>query len=125
EQAGGLMNLYTDTKVDRHIGLSWLEEIPAAVFQGLNSAYIIIFGTAVGGFWVWWKKKGREASSLFKMAIGTIIMGWGFIFMYFAAQEASSETFGKAAMTWIFLAYLFHTIGELSASPVALSFITK
>src|SRR5699024_9487842 len=26
---------------------------------------------------------------------------------------------------WIFLAYLFHTIGELSASPVALSFITK
>src|SRR5690625_4130272 len=125
EQAGGLMNLYTDTKVNRHIGLSWLEEIPAAVFQGLNSAYIIIFGTAVGGFWVWWKKKGREASSLFKMAIGTIIMGWGFIFMYFAAQEASSETFGKAAMTWIFLAYLFHTIGELSASPVALSFITK
>lgn len=125
EQAGGLMNLYTDTKVDRTIGLSWLEEIPAAVFQGLNSAYIIIFGTLVGGFWVWWKKKGREASSLFKMAIGTIIMGLGFIFMYFAAQEASSETFGKAAMTWIFLAYLFHTIGELSASPVALSFITK
>src|SRR5690625_2816590 len=69
EQAGGLMNLYTDLKVDRHIGLSFLEEIPAAVFQGLNSAYIIIFGTAVGGFWVWWKKKGREASSLFKMAI--------------------------------------------------------
>lgn len=125
EQAGGLLNLYTDTKIDRYIGLSWLEEIPAAVFQGLNSAYIIIFGTAVGAFWVWWKKKGRESSSLFKMAIGTIIMGLGYIFMVFASQEASSETFGKAAMYWIFLAYLFHTIGELSASPVALSFITK
>src|SRR5690554_1998715 len=125
EQAGGLLNLYTDTKIDRHIGLSWLEEIPAAVFQGLNSAYIIIFGTAVGAFWVWWKKKGRESSSLFKMAIGTIIMGLGYVFMVFASQEASSETFGKAAMYWIFLAYLFHTIGELSASPVALSFITK
>jgi len=28
-------------------------------------------------------------------------------------------------MYWLVLAYLFHTIGELCASPVALSFITK
>lgn len=125
EQAGGLMNLYTDAKVDRHIGLSWLEEIPAAVFQSLNAGYIIIFGTIIGGFWIWWKKKGRESSSIFKMAIGTIIMGLGYVFMMFASQEASAETFGKAAMMWIFLAYLFHTIGELCTSPVSLSFITK
>lgn len=125
EQAGGLMNLYTDTKVDRHIGLSWLEEIPAAVFQSLNSMYIIIFGTLVGGFWLWWKRKGRESSSLFKMALGTMIMGLGFVFMMLASKEAGSEAFGKAALVWIFLAYLFHTIGELCASPVALSFITK
>lgn len=125
EQAGGLMNLYTDTKVDRHVGLSWLEEIPAAVFQGLNSAYIIIFGTIVGSFWIWWKKMGRESSSLFKMAVGTIIMGMGYIFMVFASKEAGAEVFGKASLIWIFLAYLFHTLGELCTSPVALSFITK
>ncbi|WP_366512862.1 peptide MFS transporter [Kordia sp.] len=125
EQAGGLMNLYTDAKVDRVIGLSWLEEIPAAVFQSLNAGYIIIFGTVIGGFWMWWKRKGRESSSLFKMAIGTIIMGLGYVFMMFASQEASAEAFGKAAMYWIFLAYLFHTIGELCTSPVSLSFITK
>mgnify|MGYP001253262114 FL=1 len=75
EQAGGLMNLYTDAKVDRYLGLSWLEEIPAAVFQSLNAGYIIIFGTLIGSFWIWWKKKGYEASSIFKMALGTIIMG--------------------------------------------------
>lgn len=125
EQAGGLMNLYTDAKVDRTTGWSWLAEIPAAVFQSLNAGYIIIFGTIIGGFWIWWKKKGRESSSLFKMAIGTIIMGLGYVFMMLASQEASAETFGKAAMIWIFLAYLFHTIGELCTSPVALSFITK
>ena len=28
-------------------------------------------------------------------------------------------------MIWLVLAYLFHTIGELCISPVALSFITK
>lgn len=125
EQAGGLMNLYTDAKVDRYIGLSWLQEIPAAVFQSLNAGYIIIFGTIVGGFWIWWKKSGRESSSLFKMAIGTIIMGLGYVFMMFASREASEVVFGKAAMTWIFLAYLFHTLGELCTSPVSLSFITK
>jgi len=52
-------------------------------------------------------------------------MGLGYVFMMFASQEASTEAFGKAAMVWIFLAYLFHTIGELCTSPVALSFITK
>ena len=31
----------------------------------------------------------------------------------------------KSAMIWLVLAYLFHTLGELCASPVALSFITK
>jgi proton-dependent oligopeptide transporter, POT family len=122
EQAGGLMNLYTDVKVDRILG-GW--EIPAAVFQSLNAGYIIIFGMVVAGFWAFWKTKGRESSSLFKMALGTIIMGIGFVFMMFASIEASSETFGKAAMIWIVLAYLFHTIGELCASPVSLSFITK
>lgn len=125
EQAGGLMNLYTDAKVDRTTGWESLKEIPAAVFQSLNAGYIIIFGTVIGGFWIWWKKKGKESSSLFKMAIGTIIMGLGYVFMMFASKEASAETFGKAAMVWIFLAYLFHTIGELCTSPVALSFITK
>ena len=128
EQAGGLMNLYTDIKVDRITGFEspdWLKEIPAAVFQSLNSGYIILFGTTIAGFWVWMYRKGKETSSLFKMAIGTIIMGFGFVFMMFASKEASSETFGKAAMYWVFLAYLFHTIGELCSSPVALSFITK
>ena len=125
EQAGGLMNLYTDAKVDRSIAIGSWTEIPAAVFQSLNAGYIIIFGTLIGGFWIWWKRKGKESSSLFKMAIGTIIMGLGYVFMMFASKEASAETFGKAAMYWIFLAYLFHTIGELCTSPVSLSFITK
>ncbi|NQX86448.1 MAG: peptide MFS transporter [Flavobacteriaceae bacterium] len=125
EQAGGLMNLYTDAKVDRSINFASFTEIPAAVFQSLNAGYIIIFGTLIGGFWIWWKKKGKESSSLFKMAIGTIIMGLGYVFMMFASKEAGSVEFGKAAMSWVFLAYLFHTIGELCTSPVSLSFITK
>ena len=50
-------------------------------------------------------------------------MGLGFIFMFFASFEF--EIFGKSSMFWLVLAYLFHTIGELCASPVILSYITK
>jgi len=120
EQAGGLMNIYADTKTDRML-LGW--EVPASWFQSVNAFFIITFGTAIAGFWYRWKKKGKEGSSLFKMAIGLIIMGFGFLFMRFAAQQF--EATGSSAMYWLVLAYLLHTIGELCASPVALSFITK
>jgi len=124
EQAGGLMNIYTKEKVNRVVDLGiWAGEIPASVFQSVNAIFIIIFGTIVAGFWAWRKRKGGEASSLYKMAIGTIVMGVGFLFMAKASLEVMST--GQAALVWIILAYLFHTLGELSASPVALSFITK
>lgn len=120
EQAGGLMNLYTQQNTDRMLGGF---EIPASWFQAMNPFFIITLGTAIAGFWISWKRKGRESSSLFKMAIGVIIMGWGFLFMTGASMEYASQ--GESAMYWLVLAYLFHTVGELCASPVALSFITK
>lgn len=99
--------------------------MPASWFQSFNAGYIIIFGTAVAGFWASRKLKGKETSTLLKMGIGTIIMGLGFLLMAFASQEASSVEFGTAAFWWLAAAYLLHTIGELCASPTALSFITK
>ena len=126
EQAGGLMNLYASQKTDLALG-SFM--VPASWFQSVNAIFILIFATLVGSFWIWWKKSGYEHSSLFKMALGVIIMGFGFFFMSMASNEvaydASGEIIKKSAMYWLVLAYLFHTIGELCASPVALSFITK
>ena len=126
EQAGGLMNIYTDQKTDLRLGSF---DIPASWFQSVNAIFILIFATVVGSFWVWWKNRKKESSSLFKMAIGVIIMGWGFFFMSIASKEVSYDAVGevveKSSMIWLLLAYLFHTLGELCASPVALSFITK
>ncbi len=120
EQAGGLMNLYTETNTDRMF-FGW--EIPTVMFQSLNAGFIILFATLVASIWAKRKIKGKEASSLFKMALGIIIMGFGFLFMVFAAMEFDKS--GTSSMIWLVLAYLFHTIGELCISPVALSFITK
>ncbi len=120
EQAGGLMNIYTRDKIDRVI-LGW--EIPTSVFQSVPALFVIIFGTIVASYWLKRQKKGKETSSIFKMAIGTIVMGTGFLMMTGATIEA--ETGGKAMLIWLLLSYLLQVIGELSLSPVVLSFITK
>ncbi len=120
EQAGGLMNIYTNTKIDRNV-LGF--EIPASLFQSVPAFFVIIFGIGVASFWNKRRKKGKESSSLFKMAIGTIIMGTGFLMMTGASLQAVDGT--KAMLIWLILSYLLQVIGELSISPVALSFITK
>ncbi len=95
EQAGGLMSIYTSEKVDR--GFAGIE-IPATVFQSLNPLYIILFATAVAGYWHKRLKQGKQASAIFKMATGTIIMGLGFVFMVLAAREgAPQEAIGTRA----------------------------
>lgn len=127
EQAGGLMNIYALDKTDRILPFTLPligNEVPASWFQSLNALFIIIFGVIVANFWAKRKLKSKEASSLFKMATGVIIMGLGFVFMAFAARDFEAGV-DKSAMYWLVFAYLLHTIGELCSSPVALSFITK
>ncbi|WP_242085577.1 peptide MFS transporter [Aestuariivivens sediminis] len=120
EQAGGLMNIYAKENTNRML-LGW--EIPASWFQSLNAMFIIFLGTSVAAYWAKRKLKGKVATSLFKMILGLIIMGTGFFFMSAAASEFNNT--GSSAMYWLVLAYLFHTVGELCISPVALSYITK
>ncbi len=120
EQAGGLMNIYAMENTNRMLfGL----EVPASWFQSLNAMFIIFLGTTVAAYWAKRKLRGKLSTSLFKMIIGLIIMGTGFFFM--SAASAEFETTGSSAMYWLVLAYLFHTVGELCISPVALSYITK
>lgn len=120
EQAGGLLNLYAEQHTNRMIGHF---QIPASVFQSVNSFFIFTLATTVAAFWAKRKMKGKEASSIFKMAIGVIILGFSFIFMSMAAVQ--TREIGKSGMYWLILFYLFQTIGELCASPVSLSYITK
>ncbi len=122
EQAGGLMNIFAYQKTDRYLDILDFE-VPASWFQSINPLLIIFLGFYVSLFWYLIEKKKKFNSSIFKMAVGIIIMGLGFIFMFFASSEF--EIYGKSSMHWLILAYFFHTVGELCASPVILSYITK
>lgn len=121
EQAGGLMNLYTDQKTDRSV--FGLFEMTAAQFQFFNPGFIILLGVPIAIYWAARRIKGKEESAIFKMAVGNMIMGMGFVLMVGATKQAVDGNL--ASMWWIVGAYLLHTIGELCSSPVALSFVTK
>jgi len=59
-----------------------------------------------------------------KMAIGTVISAGSFIFMVIAASSIHSDG-NKCSVWWLVLAIFTITVGEIYASPVGLSFVTK
>ncbi|MBJ6763259.1 peptide MFS transporter [Myxococcaceae bacterium JPH2] len=120
EQAGGLMNLYTNQKVDRTM-FGW--EVPTTWFQNFNSIFVVSLAPVVALVWSFMSARGKNLSSAVKMALGLLLMGIGFLFMMGASRE--SELMGKAASWWVIAAYLFHSVGELCLSPVGLSMVTK
>ncbi len=120
EQAGSSLNLFAERFTDRTL-LGY--EIPTGYFQSINSLFIIIFAPFFGAMWIWLGRRQLEPSSPLKFAFGLLMLGTGFLIMYFAAKVAASGQL--AAPTWLILTYLFHTFGELSLSPVGLSLTTK
>ena len=122
EQAGGLMNIYTYQKVDRHfMGM----EVPASAFQSVNPAIIFLFAPLFSILWTFLGKRGWVPSTPVKMAFGLILLSFGFVFMLHAVNEADAGITGKAALFWIVGAYFWHTMGELCLSPIGLSMVTK
>ncbi|WP_223634836.1 peptide MFS transporter [Corallococcus sp. EGB] len=120
EQAGGLMNLYTDQKVDRSM-FGW--EVPTTWFQNFNSVFIVTLAPIFAMVWSSLAAKGKDLSIPVKMSLGLIFLAVGFAFMLGASKESAAD--GKAAAWWVIMAYLFHTMGELCLSPVGLSMVSK
>jgi POT family proton-dependent oligopeptide transporter len=120
EQAGSSMNLFTRDYTDRMMGSF---EIPTGWFQSLNSIFIVLLSPFFAALWINLGKRLVSPSYGIKCAVGLIIMGSGFIVMFFAAQYAASGM--KIAPYWLVATYFLHTVGELCLSPVALSAVSK
>jgi POT family proton-dependent oligopeptide transporter len=120
EQTGASMNLFADRYTDRHI-LGW--DMPTAWLQSINPLFIIAFAPVFAALWIALGKRGRDLNAAAKFGAGLILLGLGFLVMYFAALYVVA---GKQVLwTWLTLAYLLHTFGELSLSPVGLSYMSK
>ena len=91
--------------------------------QNVNPAMIVIFAPLFGAMWIKLAARNLNPSTPVKFGIGLILMGVGFLVMYYAAQIVAAGT--QAGMLWLVFTYFFHTVGELALSPVGLSATTK
>ena len=97
-------------------------EIPASWFSILNSLFIIMFAPL---FSKWWESKYNPSASV-KYGLGLILLGVGFGALAFGSMSIpSGAEVASVSIMWLVIAYLFHTLGELCLSPVALSYISK
>ena len=105
---------------------SWFPEgvHPASWYQSANPAFIIIFAPFFAWVWVALGARNLDPSAPFKMGLGLVLLGVGFLVMMLAAELVVSSG-GKVGPTWLLLAYMIHTFGELCLSPVGLSNVTK
>ena len=120
EQAGGLMNLFTNDFTDRMVGTF---EVPTTWFQSLNAIFIVLFAPVVASIWI--RMGNREPNSPVKFALGLFLLGVGFLFMIGAVVEMGGDPTAKSSIWWLVGAYFFHTMGELCLSPIGLSMVTK
>ncbi len=120
EQAGASLNLFTDRSVDRNF-VGW--DVPASMFQSLNSIYIVLLAPLFAWLWVWLGRRGWEPSAPLKFALAVVQVGLGFLILV-----AGAKAVGEGDLTpviFIFLIYLIHTTGELCLSPVGLSAMNR
>jgi POT family proton-dependent oligopeptide transporter len=120
EQAATSLTTFADRHTDRDI-LGWV--LPASWFQNANSFFILIFSAPVGALWIYLNRKNLNPSTPVKFGLGLFQMGFGFLIMYFAAQNVLDGSL--AGVGWLTFTYMFHTLGELCLSPVGLSTYTK
>jgi dipeptide/tripeptide permease len=76
EQAGTSLTLFAERYTERRM-FGW--EIPAGIFQGVSSFYIILFAPLFSALWIALGRRGKDLSIPVKFAIGLIlkIFKWG------------------------------------------------
>jgi len=123
EQAGVSLTFFAEEQTDRVI--AWLGNfvIPASFFQVINPLAIFIFAPLFAGMWDKLNAAKKEPSSPIKMAIGLLLLSLGFLLLVGGASRA--DTGIKVSPLWLVGAYVLHTFGELSLSPIGLSMVTK
>jgi proton-dependent oligopeptide transporter, POT family len=123
EQQGNTIALWADDNTDRTINLwFWTAEIPTTWFQSFNPFMIFAFTPLVVALWARQAARGREPSTVIKMALGCAGCGLAYLIMSGAAFFAGAD---KVSWLWLLAFFAVVTIAELYLSPIGLSLVSK
>ncbi|HOT29131.1 MAG TPA: peptide MFS transporter [Candidatus Ozemobacteraceae bacterium] len=120
EQQGNTMQSWADEQTVWPIIFGF--QIPSTWFQSFNPGVIFLLAPLLDMFWAWQNRRGKEPSSVTKMAIGSVILGLSFIVMVVGVRMVGDT---KGSPFWPLFCTFLLTIGELYLSPVGLSLVTK
>ncbi|MFP5019353.1 peptide MFS transporter [Pseudonocardia phyllosphaerae] len=117
QQIFTVLAIYSEKRLDRSV--FGLFEMPPGWSQSIEPIFVILLAGVYAT--VWTKLGPRQPSSPLKMAIGTIIIGLGFlVFIPFAGTGAN----GTPLLVLVLIMLIF-CLGELMTSPVGQSLSTK
>jgi POT family proton-dependent oligopeptide transporter len=98
-----------------------MDEVPASLFQSLNSIFVVTFAPLFA--WLWIKLGKYEPSSPTKMSFGLMLLAIGYLWIAFGVKDVQPGI--KVSMMWLVGMYALHTWGELCLSPIGLSLVNK
>jgi proton-dependent oligopeptide transporter, POT family len=123
EQQGNTIPLWAETYTDRYVDLLvWKGEIPVTWFQAFNPFLIFAFTPLVIGLWAWQTSRGREPSTVTKMAIGCFGVTLANLILACAAWVGAGDS---VSWLWLLGYFVVITLGELYLSPLGLSLVSK
>src|SRR5262249_30702567 len=102
--------------------LVWSFEIPTTSFQSFNPVMIFLFTLPVIALWSWQARRGREPTTVTKMALGCLGVTLANLILALAAWHAGGA---KASWLWLLAYFVVLTVGELYISPIGLSLVSK
>jgi POT family proton-dependent oligopeptide transporter len=120
EQAGSSLSLFAERST-RLTVLGW--EMPASWIQVANPVFIILLTPVFGALWKMMARSGHSMPTPAKFATGLMLVAVGFLTMVVAGHL--SDTLGPVSLGWLIATYFLHTCGELFASPVGLSMVSR
>lgn len=119
EQSGNTLAVWAETGVDRVL---WGFTVPVTWMQSLNPMFVFLFTPFVVAGWRRAAGRGREPSSLMKMALGAAGVALSYLLL---ALLAATHGAAPVSPLWLVLFFVLYTLGELYILPVGLGLFAR
>jgi POT family proton-dependent oligopeptide transporter len=98
-------------------------EIAPQWIQNINTVSIVIGGPILAAWFTRLRARGWRIDIPLQFSVSLLLMGFGFLALPLGIALADAQ--GKVAFFWLFLSYVFQSVGELLISPIGYAMIGK